>query len=44
MQEDEIISGVEAGGLFTLYGRSEKTYSFVRLNKGGRNGRKRTNP
>jgi ubiquinone/menaquinone biosynthesis C-methylase UbiE len=44
MQEDEIISGVEAGGLFKLYGRSEKTYSFVRLNKGGRNGRKRTNP
>jgi len=39
MQKDEIISRVEAGGLFKLYGRSEKTYSFVRLNKGGRNGR-----
>ncbi len=44
MQEDEIIPGVETGGLFKLYGRSEKTYSFVRLNNGGRNGRKRTNP
>lgn len=43
MQEDEIISRVEADGLFKLYGRSEKTYSFVRLNNGGRNGRKRTN-
>ncbi len=43
MQEDEILTQIEGSGLFKLYGRSEKTYSFVRLNKGGRNGRKGTN-
>ncbi len=43
MQEDEILTQIEGSGLFKLSGRSEKTYSFVRLNKGGRNGRKRTN-
>lgn len=43
MQEDEILTQIEGSGLFKLSGRGKKTYSFVRLNKGGNHGRKRTN-